>query len=550
MPFSFSHNGATARPTAIRVRVTLTPTLFVSVELDPAGGNNFQSYISAFPIGNVAQQRATFPPQFRFGWAASTGAQTNYHEIRNVVVDDGAAASRAHENAIAATSPQAEWARTRSRSVTSDRSARAARRRSSTRCRPALHIRVRVASDGRAPPAGKRSRVRRSRRFRAARTPGGESVQSAHAQHQYRSGHVGNRDEHCDRERRRCGERADRERSDDHHHPTLTLTKASVGNFVVGKTGTFTLSPGNSGGLATSGPITVVDTLPTGLTFVSASGSGWTCSDSGGKRLRARRRRRSPQAVTARRLPSLTNILANALPSVTNTATASGGGAPNTANASVTVPVTGFPSLTIQKQHTGDFVVGQQGAFTINVGNDGNVDTSTNITVTDTLPAGLTYVSATGTGWACSAAGQIVTCISPTVIPVGGTSAPITLVTAVGAAAIPSATNTATAAGGNAPNTPTATDVVTVTGVPALTLTKSHTGNFAVGAQGTFTLLAGNNGTAATAGLVTVADTLPAGLTFVAGTGPNWTCAGAGQTVTCTTPALRSRSVETRVRLR
>src|SRR5688572_32344696 len=32
------------------------------------------------------------------------------------------------------------------------------------------------------------------------------------------------------------------------------------------------------------------------------------------------------------------------------------------------------------------------------------------MTLTDTLPAGLTYVSGTGSGWSCSAAEQTVTC--------------------------------------------------------------------------------------------------------------------------------------------
>ena len=48
--------------------------------------------------------------------------------------------------------------------------------------------------------------------------------------------------------------------------------------------------------------------------------------------------------------------------------------------------------------------------------------------MTDTLPAGLTYNSASGTGWTCSAAGQVVTCThAPTLNP-GASLPPLTLV--------------------------------------------------------------------------------------------------------------------------
>lgn len=62
-----------------------------------------------------------------------------------------------------------------------------------------------------------------------------------------------------------------------------------------------------------------------------------------------------------------------------------------------------------------------------------------------------------------------------------------------------------------------------VTAAPDLTISKSHTGNFAQGATGsTYTLIIANVGTAATNGTVTVADTLPAGLTATGMSGSGW----------------------------
>ena len=77
------------------------------------------------------------------------------------------------------------------------------------------------------------------------------------------------------------------------------------------------------------------------------------------------------------------------------------------------VSVTSEPSvdLSITKTHVGDFSAGTNGVYTIKVSNGTGVgleEEDNTITVTDTLPAGLTYVSGTGTGWSCSAAGQTV----------------------------------------------------------------------------------------------------------------------------------------------
>src|ERR1700722_12128836 len=60
----------------------------------------------------------------------------------------------------------------------------------------------------------------------------------------------------------------------------------------------------------------------------------------------------------------------------------------------------------IATSHNGStFVPGQNASYKIQVGNAGGVPTTGLITVTDTLPSTLTFVSATGTGWTCSATG-------------------------------------------------------------------------------------------------------------------------------------------------
>ena len=106
------------------------------------------------------------------------------------------------------------------------------------------------------------------------------------------------------------------------------------------------------------------------------------------------------------------------------------------------------PGLSISKTHTGNFVVGTNGTFTIRVTNTGGVPTSGVVTVTDTLPAGLTFVSGVGTGWSCSAAGQTVTCTTSTPIPAGGAASPITLTVNPQASAVGTRINTVSVTGG------------------------------------------------------------------------------------------------------
>ncbi len=115
------------------------------------------------------------------------------------------------------------------------------------------------------------------------------------------------------------------------------------------------------------------------------------------------------------------------------------------------VSATSDPRVDLQlaKTAAAPFVVGANASYTIVVRNGtvGSNEREDNlITVTDVLPDGLTFVSAAGTGWACAASGQTVTCTRPPPLDAGATAPPLTLTVAVGAAAFPSVTNTATVA--------------------------------------------------------------------------------------------------------
>ncbi|HLA70542.1 MAG TPA: hypothetical protein VK624_03460 [Steroidobacteraceae bacterium] len=103
--------------------------------------------------------------------------------------------------------------------------------------------------------------------------------------------------------------------------------------------------------------------------------------------------------------------------------------------------------LSVTKTHSGSFVAGGTGQYTITVSNGSgpNIEREDNtVTVTDTLPAGLTYNSATGTGWTCAAVAQVVTCTHPPLLNEGASHPPITLTVNVLESAAASVTNSVT----------------------------------------------------------------------------------------------------------
>ncbi|MGW5609040.1 YVTN family beta-propeller repeat protein [Streptomyces sp. NPDC003753] len=201
------------------------------------------------------------------------------------------------------------------------------------------------------------------------------------------------------------------------------------------------------------------------------------------------------------------------------------------------VAFTSTGSLTITKSHTGNFTQGQQGTYTITVGNTGPGPTDgSTVTVHDTLPAGLTAASIGGTGWTCTL--STLTCTRSDVLPAGSSYPPVTLKADVSCNAPSQGTNTATVTGGGDSTTHTANDPTTINPNPAcrppsLTIAKSHSGNFTQGRDGTYTITVGNTGPGPTGGsTVTVHDTLPAGLRTDSIRGTGWTCTRSA--LTCT----------------
>ena len=320
----------------------------------------------------------------------------------------------------------------------------------------------------------------------------------------------------------------------------LTIAKSHTGAFRQGDSGdTYSITVTNAGPGATAGTVTVIDTLPTGLTPTAASGTGWTTSISGST-VTATRSDVLNAGISYPALSVTVKVATNAAANLTNTATVSGGGELNTANdsASDATSITAMPDLTIAKSHSGTFKQGDAAdTYTISVGNAGSAATSGTVTVTDILPSGLTPTAVNGTGWTTSISGSTVTATRSDAINGGASYPALTVTVSVAANSTASVTNTATVTGGGEINTAndSSSDVTAITQVADLTISKSHSGSFHQGDQGdTYTINVANSGAGATNGTVTVIDTLPAGLTPTAASGSGWITSISGSTVTAT----------------
>jgi uncharacterized repeat protein (TIGR01451 family) len=203
------------------------------------------------------------------------------------------------------------------------------------------------------------------------------------------------------------------------------------------------------------------------------------------------------------------------------------------------------PDVTLSKNSSGVFTRGLTASYTIPVSNvspDG--PTSGAVTVNDTLPVGLTPISASGTGWSCSIVSQTVSCVDSNVLAAGAAYPSITITANVLQTAPATVTNIATVAGGGEVNlsNDTATNTASVISSADLSVTNLAAPDpVAAGANITYTQVVTDNGPSA-ADNATLVETLPANTTFVSISAPaGWTCtppATATGNVVCTSLSL------------
>ncbi len=328
----------------------------------------------------------------------------------------------------------------------------------------------------------------------------------------------------------------------------LAITKTNGTNTITpGQQTTYTIVVRNNGPDSIN-QATVRDTLPAALTNAT-----WTCTASVGSVCNAPSGtgsisttvNLSPNGTATFTLTATVSITASG--TVANTATVSTPKViidPNPANnvATDTDTVTPSADLSIKKTAGASTAVPNNPfSYTIVVTNNGQ-SAVIGASVVDAFDPKLTNVSWTCTasvGSACGAAsgtGNIAT----TVNLLNGGAATFLATATVAPTATGTITNVASVAppaGVVDPNPNNNSNPPLVTPIGAgvdLAITKSHTGVFQVGQTGNYLIRVRNASQTSTTGAITVTDTLPNGLVFVAASGGDWTCGVAGQTVTCT----------------
>jgi uncharacterized repeat protein (TIGR01451 family) len=338
----------------------------------------------------------------------------------------------------------------------------------------------------------------------------------------------------------------------------LSVTKVDTPDPVTaGNNLTYTITVNNAGPSNAAG-VSISDTLPTGTTFVSLSSpGGWSCTTPavGGTGTSSCS---NASVVPGNSVFTLTvNVDAGIATGtvITNTATASSTTSdPNSGNDSATATTTvgtGSADLSVTKVDTPDPVTpGTNLTYTITVNNAGPSNATT-AALSDTLPAGTTFVSLSSPGgWSCTTPAVGGTgAVSCSLASLASGNAVFTLTVAVGATVTPGTiiTNTATVSTAtfdpNSGNDSVNATTTVAAGSADLSVTKIDTPDpVSAGSNLSYTITVSNAGPS-NAASATLADTVPTGTTFVSLASPvGWSCTapavGGTGAINCTNASL------------
>lgn len=201
--------------------------------------------------------------------------------------------------------------------------------------------------------------------------------------------------------------------------------------------------------------------------------------------------------------------------------------------------------IAIDKSHEGDFALGSENTWTLEVSNLGPAAAQAPVAIVDTLPGGVNFVRTEGDEWDCVAIGRTVTCtfVDGAGIPASLAAfdnASVDLIVTLEASAAPGVLNVASVSTSSEdpnPDNDTDTDPTDVP-LAVLEVDKVADGDVRTGQEATYVITATNTGPSVTNGDVVITDELPRGLRFVSYTsdlaGTSCTYSDTTTTVTCT----------------
>ncbi len=297
--------------------------------------------------------------------------------------------------------------------------------------------------------------------------------------------------------------------------PVLALTKSGPATALLNANFDYTITVTNNGDGAATGA-TVVDTLPAGLTYVSSDPAGaasgstvtWNVGD---------------LAPDASETITLT-VRGTTGGAKVNVATASSGGNSFQPEARATTTIL-VPDITVEKTGRPAMFVGNQVTYTLTASNSGDA-ALTGVTITDTIPTGMSYVTSSPAGTVSDDDAQVTWSVGS--LAVGAeTSVTVTLQ----GDQVGTVTNTA---GASATEGVSASDTLEIRVLPAPGATIQITDSFdpvSEGEEVDFTVSVSNQGRSPMTN-VRVVVPIPTEMTFVSTSDTQATLGGDGRTVT------------------
>jgi len=214
----------------------------------------------------------------------------------------------------------------------------------------------------------------------------------------------------------------------------LSIVKTGPAHVDSGGAITYTLRVSNAGP-SNAVDLAVVDTLPGAVTFVSVTGTGWSCT--------------TVTTTVTCTTPALASgsssvitvvvtaqVGSTALLNTATVASATPDPTPDNNTSSAPTQVAGSADLSIVKTGPATVAAGTAVTYAISVSNAGP-DDAVSLVMVDTLPAGVTFVSATGSGWTCTNTGNVSVTCTRALLANGATAPRISLVVRAPATAGP-----------------------------------------------------------------------------------------------------------------